>query len=451
MIKQLRWVFPVLGFITILGSCVFEDEASPRPPETFVKYYGSTGNQHLKDMIVNSSENVVLLGDQAKAGQNQNTYIIETDSLGNEIQSIVFDVGEFILGDSSYVTEEVAESIKEIDDGYLVVGSFAELISGQTQQFAIYWVHFDDNLEVVKFDTVRAGPYSSTGATADNVYGSDITQTADGNIVIVGRTTLPEANDLTRNPGDQYFLIKEDYAADTTLFRKSYGYRNSDDNAIAVFELDDGNLALIGSTEQIGNGGGTGLNVGIMVLNPLATSQVTAKVFGVSIDGVNSSMDQPNDVIKVSGGFTVVGTSTLGQAQFPFLMGLYENSGSLIFSRALESKWGIDAAGNSVTVTREGDLAVVGSYPNYIVLDDDIDVNAQRKNQEVMFMRTGSSGFEKQEFEGNFGLVSGNDEGVVTCTLSSGSIMVGATIDFGSTQTMISLMKLNDRGVIQRQ
>jgi hypothetical protein len=76
---------------------------------------------------------------------------------------------------------------------------------------------------------------------------------------------------------------------------------------------------------------------------------------------------------------------------------------------------------------------------------------SQDKRGEVLFMRTGQTGIEKDEYENNFGLISGNDVGEVVVTLPDGSIAIGATIDFGSNQTMMSYMKLNDRGSLQRQ
>ena len=434
--------------IVAFSSCVFEPDDTPLPDEVYVKYFGASGSQSTTDMIVNSAGNIVILGDQTLAtpGATRDAWVIEADTIGNMIRSNSFGIGT----DTAYMTGEFTESIKEFPQGYLVTGSFAELTEGETQQFNIFWAWLDFDLQIMKTDTIRTGDYFAEGALADHVYGRDIIQTNDGNIVIVGKTTRRELNDLTTDPGEQYFLVKRDFNADTTIWRKSYGYRSSDDDAIAVFELEDGNLAIIGGTDQPGAGGGTGRNVGIMVFGPLATSQVTAKVYGVSIDGDNTTMDQPNDVIKVSDGFTIVGTSAQGLNQRAFLMGIFD-SGAKIFSRTLESKWGdIDITGTSVTQTQEGDLAVTGSYPDFEVLDPSVNPNLQNKNGEVLFMRTGQAGIEKDAFEGNFGLVSGNDIGQVSCTLPGGSIVIGATIDFGSNQTMIALMKLNDLGVLQR-
>ncbi len=439
-------------FILVLsGSCVFEEEGAPEPTSTFVKYFGNIGTQEIVDMVINTDDHVVMFGNQTLAGETGNAYLIEADSVGNQLRTMTIDVGTYLTGDSSYITQEFSESIKLFDQGYLVTGSFAELRGGQTQQFNIFWAWLDFDLSIVKLDTIRTGPYSAVGANADHVYGRDIIMTNDGNIVIVGKTSRKERNDLTNNAQEQFFIVKVDFDADTTLIRKSYGYRNSDDDAIAAFELSNSNIAIIGSTYQIGNRGGTDMNVGLLVFNPLLTSQVTARVYGVSIGDDIGAMDQPNDAIRISGGFAITGTSTLGTEQRPFLMQIWE-AGALVFEpQALSSKWNINATGASLTETREGDFVITGSYPSFLVSDETIDEFSRAKNSEVMFLRTGQRGTPKPDYEGNFGLVSGNDEGKVVAKLSSGSILIGATIDFGSTQTMIALKKLNDSGILQRQ
>ena len=137
-------------------------------------------------------------------------------------------------------------------------------------------------------------------------------------------------------------------------------------------------------------------------------------------------------------------------------MGTLE-TGALIFNHALGSVHlladgitQINAQGKSVTQTKENDLAVIGAYPIFSVTKT-VKPQSHEKNGEVMYLRTGHTGFEKTEFEGNFGLESGDDVGEVSLTLPSGSTLIGATIDFGSNQKMIALMKLNDQGILQVQ
>jgi hypothetical protein len=453
MISYRNWI--LIGLLLVATvACIYDDENAPTPDEVFVKYYGVAGSQDVEDMLINRAGNVVILANQTRAAAdaNRNVWVFEVDSSGNQVsgQEAFIDVGSFFSDTIAFLTEDIGKSIKEIDNGYILTGYFSELIAGQTQQTAIFWAQLDQNLEIIKVDTIRAGNYSSTGATADNVFGNDIIQTSDGNVVIVGHTNRQEVNDQIRDPGDQYFLVKRDFLADTTVWRKTYGFRNSDEEAIAVFELDNGNIALVGHTDQIGNGGGEGRNISLKVFNDLATSQVTSRVFGTSINDVNTADDIPFDVIQVAGVFIIVGTATEGQISRPFLKGITE-TGSLVYSQILQSKYNINATGRSVTVTRENDLVVVGSYPSFSVATEELDPFAQNKNGEVMFMRTGQTGFEKEEFEGNFGLVSGNDIGKTALTLLNGSVIIGATIDFGSNQTMVSLIKLNDRGLKKRQ
>lgn len=447
MNQPLRNILIVSSLLAILiQSCVEPNENDPVPQDVYVKYYGASGSQRMADMIVNQNQNVVMFGIQRLAleGANSNYYLVEADSVGNEIRSNVFDVAA-LYPSPDFATEEVAHSIKEIANGYLIVGNYSQIVAGQLRPSQIFWAHLNQNLEIIYSDTIHAAKVT------DNLIGRDIILTNDGNVVITGSTSLPEINDRTLTPLRQYFLIKKNLGQDTTYWRKSYGYSSSNDEAIALYELAGGNLAVIGNTSQIANGGLGGVNVGIMVLNSLATSQVSDEIYGITFQNGAITDTNPDDlaadVIRTPSGFLIVGTTTLAQAQRPFVMGILENGG-IVFSRMLQSKHNIDVTGRGITQTLQNDLVVTGAYPRFLVNDPTL--AAPDKNGEVLFMRTGQTGFEKNEYEGNFGLVSGNDIGVTARTLSNGSILIGGTIDFGSNLTLMALIKLNDRGTIQK-
>jgi len=447
MNQPVKNIFIAGAFLAaLIQSCVGPKENDPVPQDVYVKYYGASGSQRMSDMIVKQNQNVVMYGVQRLAleGANSNYYLVEADSVGNEIRSNVFDVAG-LYPSEGFETEETAHSIKEIANGYLIVGNYSQIVAGQLEPSQIFWAHLNQNLEVIYSDTIQAATED------DNLVGWDIILTNDGNVVIAGSTSLSEINDRTLSPLRQYFLIKKNLALDTTYWRKSYGYSNSNDEAIALYEVGGGNLAVIGNTSQIANGGLGGVNVGVMILNSLATSQVSDEIYGITFQNGsttnNDSDDLASDVIRTPSGFIIVGTSTLAQAQRPFVLGVLE-SGSLVFSRMLQSKHNIDATGRGITQTLQNDLVVTGAYPRFLVNDPSL--AAPDKNGEVLFMRTGQTGLEINEYEGNFGLVSGNDVGVTARTLSNGSILIGGTVDFGSNLTLMALIKLNDRGTIQK-
>ncbi|MDH5609172.1 MAG: hypothetical protein OEY56_06805, partial [Cyclobacteriaceae bacterium] len=421
------------------------DENNPNPADIFVKYYGSSGSQSLKDMILIASNHVVLLGDQklSNLDADANVYLVEADSFGNEIQSTVISMNSYIYPDSlEYQTEEYPESIKEIASGYLVVGSYADIVGGQPQEKKIFWLHIDNDFSVLKWDTLAAPGYQ--------LIGKDITLTSDNQVVIVGKTDRREPNDATQNAQFQYFISKRDFNADTTIWRKSYGYGGSDDEAIAVFELSGGELAIIGSTSHVGSiGGETGKNVGMMVFNSLGTSQISAKEYGISLNGNSASNEVAHDVIEIPGGYVITGTSSFGTDSQPFVMGL-SRYGSLIFRAIVPSKYGLNREGRSVTTTYTNDLVIVGRYPSFLVTDEQIDPVLRSKNGEILLVKTGQTGYADPITERNYGLVAGNDVGEVVLSLPTGSLLIGATFDFGSSQSMIGLMKMNDSGELYR-
>jgi hypothetical protein len=443
-LKQIKHIF-FLSLLIALTACAVEDETSPAPSDVYVKFFGSTGSQRLEDMLINPDQNVVMVGQQtlAELGADANIYIVEADTNGNEIRSAVISLDEYIHIDSAnHSTEESNASIINTNDGYIIAGNFGELVDAQILATNMYWMHLNRNLEVLKWDTIQTPGYELLAA--------DLVQTQDNNVVLLGSTTFQAVNDLTPNADFQYFLIKRDFVADTTIFRKTYGFSNSNEIASNLFELTNGDLTIIGQTDRQGSAGGEGgTNISIMILNSLATAQKSSKEYGLSINGTNTSDDTPFDAIYNSSGFVVVGTSTLGNSQQAFVMGI-SNSGALIFRNTLDSQWGINSTGSSVVQTRENDLFVVGSYPIFSVSDETIDPNFRNKNGEMMVIRTNPFGYPKTGVESNFGLVSGDDEANKVVRLPSGSLIVGATIDFGSGQRMFALHKMNDRAILQR-
>ena len=432
-------------FLLALIGCAIEDETSPTPDEVFIKYYGSAGSQSLHDMVYNSDGNIVMLADQTLSdlGADANIYLVEADTNGNAIRSNTISLNQLIYPDSAeYHTAEFPSSIVEIATGYVIAGSYGAIIDAQIQQLQGFWMALDNDLQVINWDTVRTGNVDLTI--------NDAIQTSDGNVLLGGSTTAKAVNDLTPAAREQYFLIKRDFNADTTIFRKTYGYSSSDDEVVSIFELSNGDIALIGNTDRIGSAGGsTGKNIGIMILNPLATAQKSAKEYGISINGNNSADDRVVDAIQTSSGFVIVGTSELGNNERAFVLGV-STSSSLIFRSTLESQWGINTNGNSVALTFQNELFVVGSYPAYVVNDDTIDPSFRNKNAEILAMRVDQFGTPVSGVEGNFGVISGDDEANSVIKMPSGSLVVGATVDFGSGQRMLALQKMNDRAILQR-
>lgn len=440
----------LVALIAGLSACAIEEENKPRPDEVFVKYFGASGTQEMVDMIIEpDSGNVVIIGKQtlAEVGADGNMIIIKADTNGNEYNQVVISLENelFSEGDTNrYATEDNPASIIHAQgSGYLVAGTFKEIIDNQLGASYLYWIQLSDQLDIVKWDTI----HSSNGV----MEGGYIIQSQDNNVVILGSTTNQGLNDFTPNAGFQYYLVKRDFNADTTIFEKTYGYANSDEKGTSLFQTSEGNLTILGQTDRIGSAGGArGVNVSVMILNPLATAQLSAKEYGLlTLSDNPESDDIPVDAIRNSSGYVVVGTSSLGQNTQAFVMGI-SNSGGLIFRNTLDSQWDIPSTGSSVAQTVENDLFVVGGYPQFNIDDPLVDQNLWIKNDEVMVMRTNPFGKPKSGVEANFGLVGGDDVANKVLRLASGSMLIGATIDFGSGQQMIALKKMNDQAILQR-
>ena len=53
-------------------------------------------------------------------------------------------------------------------------------------------------------------------------------------------------------------------------------------------------------------------------------------------------------------------------------------------------------------------------------------------------------------YQNHFGLTTGNDIGKAILTLPDGSIAIAATMDFGNSRTLISYLKVNNKGILKR-
>jgi hypothetical protein len=458
--------------VSLLTSCVIEDENTPAPSEVFVKYYGSTGENRIADMLVNSEGNIVIYGTSQEVGATQNLYLIELDSLGNVIQDVnassaqgynerefFYDVGTEL--DSASETQDQATGIREVDNGYLITGNVSEQTTGALTN--AFWGFIPDDFSSSRFYRITAPTNSQlfnlninlgVGGIApffsfNGVVSNDIIPTLDGNVLLVGGTTGQEANDQNSNPRMQYFLTKQNFNTGEIIWRRSHGQNSSDDIALTGFQLPNGEFGVLGITEKSGANGNLGINVSIMTFNNLATSQIIDRAFGLAPEGNINAIDIPLGVKEGNFDFLIAGTTIFagGNAR-PFVMKVLKN-GLLDFATVINSglDQSYDMTGHDVTITADGDLMVTGSYRRF--QDQVIGI----KNSEVMVKLTSGSGFPRflpgnngesgLPVENNFGLRDGNDVGKVAETLPDGSILIGSEMAFRNNTVMISFMNLH--------
>ena len=105
---------------------------------------------------------------------------------------------------------------------------------------------------------------------------------------------------------------------------------------------------------------------------------------------------------------------------------------------------GAGARGIGITRALNQDFILVGQILNMVDTVQNVS-----KNHEMMFLRSDQLGTNKSQYASHYGLIAGNDEAAAAITMEDGSIIVAGTADFGSGVSMITLIKMNDEGLIK--
>ncbi len=427
--KYLTYALPFL-----LAACATDSEILPA--DVFVKYYGTQDEQRAVDFQLNDAGEIVILGTRRTDDETANDfYLLRVDQDGNLIDEATIGIED---GDGG-TNNDLAYRIKIIDQGYLIVGSTAPLDNALIpRDRLLYWAHLDENFQVITqvIDTVNAG--------SGDLEGTDIYFTSGDSVLVSGYSTAYENNQSGQPEDGTSKMFVGKWSLNGNLgWKKTYGFAGSNDLAGAIFETANNEIMVFGVTDEIGNDGEGGQNVLIYQLNQYGTSPV-GQVPKYGTDGD----DVLNRVVRISGGYAIVGTSFTGNVSNPFLITV-DNDAQLISKSTMEyidpGKPGdpFDGFGLGVTRTASNDFVVVGRVLDYE------DANDLSKNDEMMFIRTTQSGVMVPESINHFGLVAGNDEATSAITLADGSILVLGTSDFGSGVTMVTLMKMNDSGLIK--
>ena len=444
-------IFILFVVVLMTYGCVVEPDYGPRPIDTFIKYYGISGSNEVVDMIISNEGNLVILGNEesSASGASKDIVILEIDTVGNLIKKKIFDVQTLFSDDSLYtfgITDDQAVRIKTVNGGYLLCANFTakdDNVNGIGSK--IFWCELDNNYNIIRKQVISdADYYWEVG---------DIIKTRDGNFVIVGGTNKKEEGDNSTRPEKQRYLTKRSIENDTVFWSKTFGYDDVDDFAIGVFELSDGNLGVIGRTGKSGNQGEAGLNATFAIFTDIGSSSSIDNVYGFEFQGDADFNDEVGDFIYTeTEDVIIVGTSTSNNSvdprSFPFLFRI-RKAGTLVFKELLNSSiLDINSGGMDVTIGAQNDLIITGIFYNY---EDSI--SKETYNDQVLFKRTNQFGKVTDEYlsyQNHFGLTTGNDIGKAILTLSDGSIAIAATMDFGNSRTLISYLKVNNKGILKR-
>lgn len=456
--KKLFYTF----LITILISCQIEDDNAPLPEEGFIKYIGVLAEQEAKDLepIWNADssdiEGFVILGSQLLEGGTKDYYVARTDAAGNLINSTAFgynrDLRQLDFDNDGevdiFLAEDEPSRIVTIPSGYAVIGTSTFSIPqiDLIDLSVISYAFLDRELNRLQDTLFIRTNFRPNNRDESDFFGNDMLRLSDGSFLVLG--AQESSTDL------DFFAQRFSLQPRTLVWEETYGLKGGglDDVFIRGFEKDNGNIALFGYSDDFGDNGEQGTNVTFIEVNTNGNI-VGSNSIGIEDDLVFDFQDVPADVIQKPGGYLAVGTSTVDNNTFAFFMDIDENG---LSSRKDTLSSEFTFAGDSlqtqalgVTASRSNDFVIVGQYPSFRTDANSRDGAASR-GAEAMFMRINQLGEKVDGFENHYGLGDGNDSAVDAVVLPDGKIVVLATIDFGGSVKMISLIKLNDTGQLDQ-
>ena len=431
---SVRKLLSLLSF-SLLYSCSINSDI--KPEDTFVKFYGGDGNFELVDMIFQDANQsgIVLFG--TRNGEviedevtylESNFYVITVDLDGTVQNEVMLEVDDG--AGTIYHLNDIAGRISATSDGgYLIVGTIKEVPVNSLLLDYIVWARLDASLSLV-------GSWNFIGNDFNNYSGTDITEMADGGVLVSGYTDINGSNDF------YYQKIGGTEPEWTRIENRS----NSDDKLIRALPTENGNYALFGETEAISGDGETGINVERTVISPEGIIQ-NSLIYGISEDG-GVRNDSPNDIVERPGGFAIVGTSTLNNLDFePFVM-LVDLTGA----KTGEILYQNEFSGNPIINSSGYGLGLVQLLNNdYFVLGSitDLQVGNENRGGEGFVFKTDQDGALQGEIS-SYGLVNGDDEFVRGLTSNDGTVYIGGTYDFGGGLAQMVLLKVNSQGILKK-
>lgn len=201
--------------------------------EIWSKTFGGEGPERGDAVSATSDGGFVLVGATGSFGAgNRDVYLIKTDAEGNELWSKTYGYGGRVEAyDWGHEVQDTS------DGGYIVVGdSNAPAVTGATELMNVY---------LVKTDAEGNEEWSQglgTGSHYD--YGNSVREMEDGGYVAVGAAYRMGRNDV--------YAVKVD-AGGNWVWSRTFGDLRAEWGS-AVTVTDDGGIVIVGHTDSFGAG-----------------------------------------------------------------------------------------------------------------------------------------------------------------------------------------------------
>ncbi len=469
----MKYIVQIIIFSSLVLACQIEDEDTPAPDDSFIKYYGELASYKASDIdiIYDDSgeilEGFIIFGTKTSPRGDDDYFILRTAPDGTLMDSTSFGVSDVLdldddgvaddwTGDGNpdrFNTHETAGQILPINGvGYGFIGSSSVNISALSisDWKGLSFGFLNESLQLINdtlfFDLSR----NSNGDFLD-IIGNDMILLANGEeILLVGGQEYGSGSAIEFD----FFYRKINYAGEDILhYRRGLTGMDEDDILVRAFEKPNGNLVMIGNSQTISsngeNMGDNGMNVLYLETDSHGTP-INSASYGFD-DSSNNTVfnEEVNNVIKTSFGYTIVGTSNTSQNQeFAFIMNLSNNgiflSGNTHNNSVFNTENNVlQTRGRGVVQTVGNNLILIGEYPSFSTSE------ISSRSGEGMFVKFDQAANPIVGTETFFGLSDGNDVLVDAVVLPDGKIVAVGNINFGGGVTLISLIKLNDDGTLE--
>lgn len=436
--------YTIWGIMAVLSiSCAQEDPNSLHPSEVFIKYFGSTGNEQMVDLAQTANSEFLLLGQTNNTDNGDlDYYLVKTDSAGNGIWQMTYGHNHGNVNRAP--SEDVPSSIRLINDdqNLLVIGT-----SNVSDTLSIFMLNIDvatgevvDTLLYQYQDTRLGGSdYVNTqGADVLYIEPMDAIQTAQ--YVILGSAETWSDNTYPNDPNSIFMLSFNEgtslqLASETPLWVDLSGLR-LEDLGVCLIESQGQYFSVSTSTIPLGSNLGYGLrDVFVQEFNTLSGVVINSEFYG------GTDQDVVSNVIATNSSLLMTGTTGTTQNQEAFFLRVNKTlpkSATDEFTIDVVSDMGITAEGSQgkdlIRLTN-GDIYVAGQLNGYSSPEDEF-----KENEIVVFRMDGFGNLDTENFR-IYGSED-NDQANAILLRPDGSLVIGATVDFGST-SMMSLFKTN--------
>lgn len=328
-------------------------------------------------------------------GSLSNSWLIKTDSNGNQEWNKTFDICNIIL------------SVKQTADGGFIMTGQSPEQTGRDQEICLIKTDSSGNIEWDKF---------FGGIRKDK--GKSVAQTSDDGYIVLGEIETSELISDLSNDVD-LILIKTD-SKGNKKWDKTFGGEDWE-FAGSVEQTNDGGFIFCGST-VIDRSNLTEIDA-LLIKTDSNGNLEWERIYGEKNEGGANSVRQTKD-----GGYIVTGEVQFSDVNVDALLIKTDANGTIEWEMAYGGS--LYDAGWDVTQTSDGGYLIVGEF--------------QSKSIDLLVIKTDRHG--DQEWYRQFGEDDSDDSGFsVQRTTDGGCIITGGTKSYGPTRD-VWLIKLEGAG-----